>query len=128
MPDVAGQLVVSKQLVVCFAVSRPLILFFALAYLWSWTLWFAMSRVVPDSSVSGRLEILFEGFFALAAFGPTIAALITGWLAYRNLKVFTLSTGCGNLIRGLVFGLGAFAFVTLIAALLAVSKGPFYAW
>ena len=81
MADAAEQIVEPKPSLVGFAQSRPLILFFALAYLWSWTLWFAMSRIAPDSSASGHLDLLFEGLFAVAAFGPTVTKhwLPVGW-------------------------------------------------
>jgi hypothetical protein len=91
-----------------FAQSHPLIVFFVLAYLWTWSIFFGMLRFVPEGKLPPLLEVFLEGLFTLAIFGPTVAAVITNWLAYRNLKICRLWTSWRSLLGGLALGLGAF--------------------
>lgn len=111
-----------------FVQKWPLPTFFVLAYLWTWSLWLVMARSVPDGDLPPRLEIFFEGLFAAAASGPTVAALATSWLVYGNLKICRLWTGWPSLLQGLAFGLSAFILVTLIAPTGAVVKASLGAW
>lgn len=113
-----------------FAPSHPLILFFVLAYVWTWTIWFGMARFVPDGNapLPAKIEILLEGVFTISAFGPTVGALITNWLAHRSLKICRLWTGWRALGLGLAFGLPAFVMVTLVLPTAAMVKAPLHAW
>jgi uncharacterized protein len=113
-----------------FAQSHSLIFFFVLTYLWTWTIWFGMARFVPDGNapLPAKVEILLEGVFAISAFAPTVGALITNWLAQRNLRICHLWTGWRSLSLGLAFGLPAFLVATLVLPTAAVVNAPLHAW
>ncbi len=78
---------------------------------------------MPDDKAESYGVLLF----LTGAFGPTVAALITRWLTDRDLKICHTWTGWGSLATGLVFGLGAFFVVTLLAPSAAIVKAPVYA-
>ena len=103
-----------------FARSRPLILFFLLAYAWTWTWWLVLPRFVPDDKAESYGELIIIA----GAFGPTVAGLITRWLAARDLKICGLWTGWSSLAAGLAFGLTAFIVTTLVAPSASVAKSP----
>lgn len=133
MADSAGPIVTPDIFRPSSALMRiahkwPLTLFFLLTYAWTWTLWLLMAGIVPEGDLPARLEMLFEGLFALAAFGPTVGALVTSWLAYRSLKICPVWTGWRALIQGLGFGLSAFFVVTVLAPNLAMSRAPMLSW
>ena len=128
MADLAQPLTTQRSAIARFAEAYPLTLFFLLAYAWSWTGWLLMSRIVPEGSISPGYEMFLEGLFAVTAFGPTVAALVTSWLAYRSLRICRLWTGWRSLIQGLGFGLSAFIVATLIAPNYAILKAPISAW
>jgi CAAX protease family protein len=121
--QVTVQVVQPRAALVRFAQTRPLTFFFLLTYAWSWTLWLGVAALIPDN----KAESFGEPLFLAGAFGPTVAALITRWLANRDLKICRVWTGWGSLATGLVFGLGAFFVVTLVAPSAAIAKAPVYA-
>src|ERR1700690_1751657 len=84
-----------------FARSRPLTLFFLLAYAWSWTIWLGVASLVPDN----KAETFGEPLFLAGAFGPTVAALLIRWLSHRDLQISHIWTGWRSLATGLAFGL-----------------------
>jgi len=106
-----------------FARSRPLTLFFLLTYAWTWVWWLCVPRFVPDDKAESYGELLFLA----GAFGPTVAALVTRWLAARDLKICHIWTGWRGLATGLGFGLTAFFVTTLLAPSAAVARAPAYA-
>jgi len=106
-----------------FARSRPLSLFFLLTYAWTWTWWLGLPRFIPDD----KADIYGELLFLAGVFGPTVAALISRWLAARDLKICRLWTGWSGLAKGLAFGLTAFIVATLLAPSAALAKAPVYA-
>jgi membrane protease YdiL (CAAX protease family) len=105
-----------------FAQARPLTLFFLLTYTWTWTLWLALPRFIPDNKAESFGELLI----ITGAFGPTVAALITRWLTDRDLKICRVWTGWYSLAAGLSFGLGAFFVTTLLATSVAQAKAPMH--
>lgn len=109
-----------------FAQARPLTTFFVLAYAWSWTLWECVGMIVDRTSGS-RFDFLLTVFFIFGSCGPTIAALITQWLAHRNLKICRLWTGWRNLVAGLGFGLVGFFLTTVALSSTVVVHSPFSA-
>jgi uncharacterized protein len=128
MADSAGQSAKSETTLATFAQRHPLTLFFILAYVWTWLLWLVMAKTVPDGNLSPHMEAFFEALFATSAFGPTVAALVTSWLAYRNLRICRLWTGWPSLIQGLAFGLTTFFIATLVAPVGAIAKAPLTSW
>lgn len=128
MAEAAVQLTTSESAIRRLAQRRTLILFFVLTYLWTWSLWLLMAATVPEGNLPTGAEMFFEGLFALAAFGPTVGALITGWLAYRTLRICPVWTGWRNLIQGLVFGLSAFFVITVLAPNVAMANASVSAW
>jgi membrane protease YdiL (CAAX protease family) len=106
-----------------FARSRPLTLFFPLTYAWTWIWWLGVPHFVPDDKAESYGELMFLA----GAFGPTVAAFITRWLAARDLKICRLWAGWHSLATGLSFGLTAFFLTTLLAPSAAVAKAPAYA-
>ena len=121
--QVTDHVVESRTALARFAQTRPLTLFFLLTYTWTWTLWLGVGSLMPDDKAESYSVLLF----LTGAFGPTVAALITRWLTDRDLKICHTWTGWGSLATGLVFGLGAFFVVTLLAPSAAIVKAPVYA-
>jgi uncharacterized protein len=78
---------------------------------------------MPDNKAEWYGELLVT----TGAFGPTVAALITRWLAHRDLKICRVWTGWYSLATGLAFGLGAFFIVTVLIPSAAIAKAPVYA-
>lgn len=111
------------SLPVRFARSSPVILFFLLTYAWTWTWWLVVPRFVPDNKAESYGELMF----LTGAFGPTVAALITRWLAARDLKICRLWTGWSSLATGLAFCLTAFIVTTLLAPSATMARAPIYA-
>jgi len=89
-----------------------------------------MSRFVPEGNATlpTKVEAVLEGAFMMSAFGPTVGALFTNWLACRSLRICRLWTGWRSLTLGLAYGLSAFVFVTLILPTRAIVRAPFDAW
>jgi membrane protease YdiL (CAAX protease family) len=119
----ADHVVESRTALVRFAQTRPLTLFFLLTYGWTWTLWLGVGSLMPDNKAESYGELLV----ITGAFGPTVAALITRWLAHRDLKICRVWPGWGSLATGLAFGLGAFFIVTVLTPSAAIAKAPVYA-
>jgi uncharacterized protein len=119
----ADHVVESQTALVRFAQTRPLTLFFLLTYGWTWTLWLGVGSLMPDNKAEWYGELLVT----TGAFGPTVAALITRWLAHRDLKICRVWTRWYSLATGLAFGLGAFFIVTVLIPSAAIAKAPVYA-
>jgi uncharacterized protein len=119
----ADHVVESRTALVRFAQTRPLTLFFLLTYGWTWILWLGVGSLMPDNKAESYGELLV----ITGAFGPTVAALITRWLAHRDLKICRVWTGWYSLATGLAFGLGAFFIVTVLIPSAAIAKAPVYA-
>lgn len=125
MADLAPPLITHPSRVARFAQGHPLPTFFLLAYLWSWTLW-----EVIDLAPQGRyawVDNLLGVIFIVGIFGPTVAALVTSWLADRSLKICRIWTGWRNLLAGLGFGLAAFFLTTVALSSRIVVHAPFSA-
>jgi CAAX protease family protein len=114
-----------RSALVRFAQARPLTLFFLFTYLWSWTLWGSIALALQhwNSNLDGFLAVVF----IVGIFGPTVAALMTNWLANRDLRICRICTGWSSLVSGLAFGLAAFFVTALLAPTAAIAKAPFYA-
>jgi uncharacterized protein len=118
--QIPAQGVQPRTALVRFAQTRPLTLFFLLTYAWTWTLWLGVGSLMPDNKAESYGELLVIS----GAFGPTVAALITRCLADRDLKICRVWTGWSSLTAGLLFGLGAFFVVTLLAPSAAMANAP----
>jgi|CZKD01.1.fsa_nt_gi membrane protease YdiL (CAAX protease family) len=118
--QVTDHVVESRTALVRFARMRPLTLFFLLTYAWTWTLWLGVGSLMPDDKAESYGELLV----ITGAFGPTVASLITRWLADRDLKICRVWTGWSSLATGLAFGLGAFFVVTVLTPSAAIAKAP----
>jgi membrane protease YdiL (CAAX protease family) len=125
MADSAEQFTRPRNALVRFAQARPLTLFSLLAYLWSWTLWGSLA-LLPQGWNSS-FDRLLIAVFIVGICGPTVAALVTSWLANRDLRICRVWTGWRSLIAGLAFGLAAFFVTALFAPTAAIAKAPFYA-
>ena len=106
-----------------FARTRPLVLFFPLAYAWAWSLWLLVPRtlLLRQGSLSDSVEL---SLFMLGAFGPSVAALVVQWLANRNLKICHVWTGWKPLLMGVAAGVICFFFATVIAPALSLVRAP----
>src|SRR5580658_4304094 len=125
MADSAEQIVVPASWLVRFARGRPLTLFFLLAYLWSWSLWSCVAFL--PQNVNPGFDSFLSVLFFLGICGPSVAALATSWLAYRDLKICRFWTGWRSLVAGLAYGLTGFVVAALVAPSAAVVKAPFFA-
>jgi uncharacterized protein len=121
--QVTAQVVQPRTALVRFAQMRPLTLFFLLTYAWTWTLWLGVGSLMPDNKAESHGELLV----ITGAFGPMVGALITRWLADRDLKICRVRTGWSSLAAGLAFGVGTFFVVTVLAPSVAIAKVPVYA-
>ena len=123
MADPTNQGTEPRTALARFAQTRPLTLFFLLTYGWTWILWLGVGSVMPDNKAESYGELLV----ITGAFGPTVAALITRWLAHRDLKICRVWTGWYSLATGLAFGLAAFFIVTVLIPSATIAKAPVYA-
>jgi membrane protease YdiL (CAAX protease family) len=112
----------SKSAIVRFAQARPLTLFFSLAYAWAWTFWLIVPRSVLKILPKAGSDPFEITLFIVGAFGPTLAALATRWLAHHDLKICSLWTGWRNFVIGLTVGLFCFFITTVVAPALALTK------
>ncbi len=60
----------------------------------------------------------------VGAFGPTVAALVTQWLAHRNLKICRVWTGWRSLLTGIFVGLACFFLATVLVPSLTLVNAP----
>jgi len=107
-----------------FARSRPLTLFFVLAYAWAWAFWLIGPRAIRHLTLGADSDAFDITFVIAGAFGPTVSALTTRWLAHRDLKICTLWTGWPSLMTGLGVGLAGFFVAAVAAPALALVKAP----
>ena len=127
MVDAEQQSVGSNSAAARFARGSPLILFFLIAYAWAWTFWLIApwaARRSFTAALSDRFEI---ALFIVGAFGPTLAALATRWLAHRDLKICSRWSGWRALATGLVVGLSCFFITTVVLPALALVRSPLLA-
>jgi membrane protease YdiL (CAAX protease family) len=110
----------TKSALAHFAETRPLILFFLLAYAWSWTFWLIVPPFVSDN----HPDVVYVLLFIAGATGPTVAALLTRWLSHRDLRICPVWTGWSRVITGLMVGLACFIVVTLVAPSIATTRAP----
>ncbi len=120
----AEQAPVPNSALSLFAQKHPLILFFLLAYAWSWTLWLGVLPLAVRKPFGIDPEVFAILLILIGAFGPTLSALLTRWLGYRDLRICSVWTGWRNLIVGLVVGLLSFILVTVLMPTFALTKGP----
>lgn len=100
----------------------PLPIFFAISYCWAWSFWWVVPHVALRRSLgwdSIDIELIVAGLF-----GPTVAAMVTQWFGYRNLRVCPIWTGWPRLLTGLVFGAAALSVAVVVGPVLAISKAP----
>lgn len=107
-----------------FARTHPLILFFLIAYAWSWTLWLGAMPLAVRKPFGIDPEAFAILLVLIGACGPSLAALLTRWLGYRDLKICPVWTGWRNLIVGLSVGLLSLALATVFAPTLLLLKAP----
>ena len=110
-----------------FAQTRPLTLFFLLAYAWAWTCWLIVLVAIHQKVPGSNSDAFDISLFITGAFGPTLAALITRWLAYRDLKICFLWRGWRSFVIGLAVGLLCFLITVVVAPALALVKVPLLA-
>jgi hypothetical protein len=91
--QVKDHVVESRTALVRFAQTRPVTLFFLLTYPWTWTLWLGVGSLMPDDKAESYGILAF----VTGAFGPTVAAFITRWLADRDLKICRVWTDWSSL-------------------------------
>ncbi len=125
MADLAEPLIAPRSRIVRFVQARPLTTFFLLTYLWSWTLWGSL-EILPQG-LNANIDNLLSVIFIAGICGPTVAALVTSWIAYRSFRIARVWTGWRNLIIGLAFGLAAFFLCTVALSARAVINAPFSA-
>ena len=115
------------SLLFSLAQRRPLTVFFVIAYTWAWTVWLVVPRVVTHFALGWESDAFDIGFIMVGACGPTVAALVTRWLAYRDFRICPLWTGWSKMLTGLVFGLAGFFAATVAVPAIALVKAPIYA-
>ena len=108
-----------------FARSRPLVLFFPLAYAWAWSFWLLVLRNPLHLQLEGSIADIFGiSLFLVGACGPSVAALVTQWFAYRNLKICHIWTGWKPLLMGAVVGVSCFFIAAVIGPALSLVRAP----
>jgi membrane protease YdiL (CAAX protease family) len=110
-----------------FAQHRPLTVFFFIAYLWTWTLWLVVPRAVRQHALGWKLDAFDIGLIMAGACGPTVAAFVTRWLEYRDLRICPVWTEWRSMVSGLVFGLAGFFAATVAVPALVLVRAPIYA-
>jgi uncharacterized protein len=105
------------------AKSQPLLLFFILAYAWSWGLWWLVRPgfLRGTGSISDIIEM---SLFLIGTFGPTVAALATQWLGNRDLKICRLWNGWTPFLAGLTVGFACFFVATVVGPAVVLAQAP----
>jgi|HubBroStandDraft_1064217.scaffolds.fasta_scaffold02990_3 membrane protease YdiL (CAAX protease family) len=117
----------SSSALVRFAQARPLTLFFLFAYAWAWTWWLIALLAIYQKARIANSDAFGISLFITGAFGPTLAALITRRLTYRDLKICSFWTGWRSFIVGLALGLLCFFITVVVAPACALVKAPLFA-
>ena len=112
---------------VLFAQRSPLTLFFLMAYAWAWTVWFLVPRIVRQHGLGWKFDTFEITLIIVGAFGPTVAASITRWLAFRDLRICPVWTGSSNIALGIIFGAAGLFVATVALPAIAIAKAPLYA-
>ena len=106
-----------------FARTRPLTLFFVLAYAWSWTFWLLIPRIFLHGAL-GFNEAADLIVFLTGAFGPMMAALATRWISHRDLRICHVWTGTRSLLIVLIVGVAAMFVISVVVPTLALLHAP----
>jgi membrane protease YdiL (CAAX protease family) len=101
-----------------------LILFFLLAYAWAWSFWLLVLRNPLQLKEGSTGEVIGLSLFLVGACGPSVAALVTQWFAYRNLKICHIWTGWKPFLIGGVVGVSCFFIATVIGPALLLVRAP----
>jgi membrane protease YdiL (CAAX protease family) len=115
------------SLLASLAQRRPLTVFFVIAYLLTWTVWLVVPRVVRQYALGRNFDAFDIGVVMVGACGPTVAAFVTRWLAYRDFRICPVWTGWRRMLLGLAFGLAGFFAATVAIPAIALVKAPIYA-
>lgn len=107
---------------VAFRTRETTVLFLSARLRLAWTFWLAVSGIVRHSALGAGSDSFAIPAFIAGAFGPTVAALVTRWLAHRDLKIGSLWTGWRGLIAGLAVGVLGFLLATVAAPSLALVR------
>lgn len=100
-------------------------MFFSLAYAWAWSFWLFVLRDPLHLQLKGSIaDVIGLSLFLVGACGPLVAALVTQWLAYRNLKICHIRTGWKPLLMGVVVGVSCFFIATVIGPALSLVRAP----
>jgi membrane protease YdiL (CAAX protease family) len=110
-----------------FAQRHPLISFFVLTYVWSWCIWVLVPNLLDYLGPKYHTDPVYITIFLSGIFGPTVAALMAQWLAYRDFRICTVWTGWRSFLLGLGVGLASFFAVTVAAPSFALVKAPWTA-
>lgn len=110
------------------AKESPLRVFFGLTYLITWLLWLPL--VLSRTGIGWLPVTLPMPYVVPGTFGPTVAALLTQWLAEGNLRFFSGAFSWRRVLTGLLLGFGliAFAFIVLPCAVLTTSGWHHWQW
>jgi len=103
-----------------WARRNPLLVFFAVAYLFGWIGFLPLVLTNPGLGIihaNVPIEII-----AVGAFAPTVAALCTQWLLERNFRICHFSTSWQKLLLGFVTGLAVIMIGFVILPSLALVK------
>ncbi len=104
-----------------FARSRPLVLFFALAYAIAWVLFLPL---VLSRTGLGLIPIIVPIEYSVAvSVAPSIAALLTQWLAERNWRAFKLYRSWRSLLIGALSGVVLIEIACVIVPGILLAKG-----
>jgi membrane protease YdiL (CAAX protease family) len=107
-----------------FARHSPLIVFFLIAYLWTWTVWLVVPRAVRQHALGWKFDAFDIGLIMVGACGPTVAAFVTRWLAFRDLRICSAWTGWRSMVSGLMFGLAGLFAATVAIPAIALIRAP----
>lgn len=122
----AEQALPSKSSLTRLAQTRPLTLFFVLAYAWSWTIWLVVARIAQRVGVDTNFDAIQIAIIMIGACGPMVAAFIVRWLGRRDLRICRVWTGLPALVIGLLGGAFCFLVATVVAPALVLVKAPLH--
>ncbi len=106
--------------------QRPLLAFFILAYTITWICW---SPLVLSRTGLGILPITVPmPYVIIGTYAPLIAALLTQWLAEKNLRAFHFYSSWQRLLLGLLLGPVLIALAFVILPSLVLTKGSLTTW
>jgi membrane protease YdiL (CAAX protease family) len=112
----------SESTLARFAMRRPLILFFLLAYAFAWIGWLPI--ILSHAGLGWIPGDLPASLIVIGLFGPTVSALTVQWVRERNLRICHFRTSWRDLVLGLVVGVGLVLLVCVIGPAVATSRTP----